>query len=336
VSGFRIATLALVLLPFPRPVEAQQISLVPAPRLIMPGESDSNSPAVRWQGQLVLFNSNGMPVRSVGPDIENLRGTHAVIFDRYDRVFRWIESAWTDADGTVYAWYHHEPGGICGGFLTAPEIGALVSFNGGRSFFDLGTILSDGYQPDCGTSNGYFAGGHGDFSVIVDRENRYFYFLFGNYGGPAKSQGVAIARLPFEFRADPVGRVEKYFEGAWNEPGIGGNVTPVFRARAPWNVPETDSFWGPAIHFNRALGQYVVLLSRSCCEPYWPQVGVYAAFTSDLSRPESWTEPVKILEDVSWYPQIIGLDADGTDTEAGADARLFIFGISDWFIRFTP
>ena len=35
----------------------------------------------------------------------------------------------------------------------------------------------------------YFSGGHGDFSVVLDREQKFFYFLFTNYGGPVETQG---------------------------------------------------------------------------------------------------------------------------------------------------
>ena len=43
----------------------------------------------------------------------------------------WVESAWLDSDGVLFGWYHHEPIGLCGegSILTAPEIGAVVSFD---------------------------------------------------------------------------------------------------------------------------------------------------------------------------------------------------------------
>lgn len=100
-------------------------------------------------------------------------------------------AVWQDIDGRLFAWYHHEPGGVCDS-LTAPQIGALVSTDGGRTFNDLGIVLSSGYPNDCASRNGYFAGGHGDFSVILDREQQYFYFLFGNYSGPLRARGCPI------------------------------------------------------------------------------------------------------------------------------------------------
>jgi hypothetical protein len=317
---------------------AQQLTLEPAPPHVMPGAIDSNSPAVRWNGKLLLFNSSDVPVRSEGTWAEDLGRTRAVLFDKYKGAKRWIESAWIDEDGTIYAWYHHEPGPVCGdGILTEPAIGALVSTDGGRFFTDLGLVLSSGYPTNCEARNGYFSGGHGDFSVILDRERQYFYFFFTNYGGPAEAHGVAVARMPFAHRANPAGQVQKYFQGSWSELGLGGRVTPVFQALQPWSSEYTDSFWGPSVHWNHALGRFVMLLNRSCCEAGWPQEGIYLAFAPDLSQPEWWSTPQRLMDgEPGWYPQLIGLGEADTDSEVGESARLYVFGESRWILRFQP
>lgn len=102
-------------------------------------------------------------------------------------------------------------------------------------------MLATGDPLNCSAANGFFAGGHGDFSVILDRDRRYFYFLFDNYSGPPEHQGVAMARMPFENRADPVGFVSKYYVGAWTEPGIGGLVTPIFPVSVSWERSNTET-----------------------------------------------------------------------------------------------
>lgn len=65
------------------------------------------------------------------------------------------------------------------------------------------------------SQNGYFAGGHGDVSVITDPEGKYFYFFSGNYSGRLETQGVAVAGLALRDRYNPVGNVWKYYQGAW-------------------------------------------------------------------------------------------------------------------------
>lgn len=320
---------------------AQTVELRPAPAVSFPAATDSNSPALWIRGELVLFNSTGNgPIRSSGTNQFNLLSSQPVVLGQSIHRPYWIEATWQDQDGTILAWYHHEPGGVCGAFsrLTAPQIGALVSFDGGKSFSDLGIVLQSGYPVDCSSQNGYFAGGNGDFSVVLGRNGEYFYFLFSNYGGPPEAQGIAIARMPFDRRYSPFGAVQKYFAGDWSEPGIGGRLTPVFPANVPWQRVDTDSFWGPSVHWNSYLGKFVMLLNRSCCSSGWPQEGVYVSFNDALANPSGWSTPVKILDgdqdNVWWYPQVLGFKPNGTDKVAGHAARLYVFGTSNWEIVF--
>jgi hypothetical protein len=192
-------------------------------------------------------------------------------------------------------------------------------------------ILSSGVAPDCKSKNGYFAGGHGDFSVVLDRNRNYFYFFFGDYGGPEGEQGVSVARMAYSQRFSPVGAVWKYRDNDWREPGVGGRTTPVFRANVGWQSENADSYWGPAIHWNTYLRKFVMLMNRSCCTTGWPQEGIYAAFSEDLAH---WTEPRKILDHPGWYPQVLGIGPGGTDTVAGRTARLYIYGESYWDLVF--
>jgi hypothetical protein len=268
-------------------------------------------------------------MRSSGPDQFHLGGPIAVSLSPLTHRPYWIEATWVDQDGTMFAWYHHEPAGLCGTkHLTAPEIGALVSYDGGINFTDLGIVLSNGYPIDCSAQNGYFGGGNGDFTVVLSRKRTYFYFLFSNYGGPVNAQGVAVARMSFDRRYSPVGAVQKYYNGNWLEPGNGGAVTPIFPATVAWEQADTDAFWGPSVHWNTYLGKWVMLLNRSCCSPGWPQAGIYASFSSDLSNPAGWSQPLQLLEGGAWYPQVIGRSPDGTDTLAGQVARFYMGGTS--------
>jgi hypothetical protein len=218
-------------------------------------------------------------------------------------------------------------------------IGAVISHDGGKSFEDLGIVLSSGGAVDCSARNGFFAGGNGDFSVILDRSGEYFYFLFDNYAGDLSEQGVVIARMALADRQRPVGAVWKYFGGKWTEPGLGGHVQPVFGATVRWQDENTDSYWGPSVHWNTYLERYVVLLNHACCKPDWPQEGIYVTFNRDLSDPGGWTPPAKILGkvdyDAGFYPQVIGIEPGETDTIAGEVARFYVHGRSDWTIEFS-
>jgi hypothetical protein len=314
---------------------AQRATLRPARPIRPPGISDSNSPVLRSDGRFAIYQSMGIPLYVEGASQTAELKARGVFFTSFEHMPMWIESVWQDDDGTVYGWYHHEKW-LCQNKLASPVIGALVSRDGGKTFDDLGIVLESGYANDCSARNGFFAGGHGDFSVLLDQSRQYFYFYFSNYSGPASTQGVAVARMAFSARTRPAGRVFKYFQGSWSEPGVRGRVSAILPATVNWSREDTDSFWGPSLHWNTYLQRYVMLLNRACCGPGWPSGGTYVSFNPDLSAPTVWSVPEKILDaDKSrWYPQVVGRPPNGTDRQAGREARFYMSGESEYEIVF--
>lgn len=304
---------------------------------------DGNSPGVWIDGQLRVYTSTGaQPMAMTGATVFQLGMTADPVVSPRDHYPLWIEAAWRDDDGRIFAWYHHEPSGVCGSSaLTAPRIGALASDDGGRTFRDLGIVLASGDPLDCAAQNGFFAGGHGDFSVIPDTSRQYFYFLFTNYGGAAEAQGVSLARMAFEDRANPAGKVWKLHADRWESAGVGGPVTPVFPATIPWNRPNAESFWGPSVHWNSYLLRYVVVMNRACCAANWQQEGIWLTSNHDLNNPFTWQTPQKLLDDSEigfapgYYPQLWGSSLGETDSAAGQAVRLYVKGVSSWEILFT-
>jgi len=343
-----VALLSAALLAGTGPAGAQTATLRAAPEVSMPATADSNSPA-HWDGEtLYVFNSWNHPSRSGGRDVFTLGPPQPIRFVPEDPSIgnRWIEATWPDPDGTLYGWYHNEPKGLCPGSeartqygLTSPRIGAVRSRDNGATWQDLGLILTaPPGSLDCQAANGYFAGGHGDFSVMLDAGREWLYLFFGNYAGDAVTQGVAVARMRWADRAAPVGRVWKHHAGGWAEPGVGGRTTPIHPVTVAWQRPDTDAFWGPSVHWNTHLERYVMLLNRSCCRPEWPQEGVYISFAADLARPASWSPPRLLHRGGEWYPQVMGLDRQKRETDklAGAVARFFMHGRSLHEIVFSP
>ncbi|MBI2949393.1 MAG: DUF4091 domain-containing protein [Verrucomicrobia bacterium] len=306
-----------------------------------PGETDCNSPA-HWDGDtLYLFNSAGHPWRSSGPDLLHLTNDYRRCeYDNKVNGGRWIECTWKADDGTFYGWYHNEPGGLCAGTrLTAPKIGAVRSADNGATWRDLGIVLEASPNTlNCGTANYYFAGGNGDFSIMLDPEREWLYFFISTYAGDVSEQGVSVARMSWADRDQPGGKVFKWHDGRWREPGLGGRVTPIFPARIDWHRADADAFWGASAHWNSHLDRYVILLNRAQ-DKDWTQEGVYVTFNRDLSNPGGWSAPQKILGSLrkdQWYPQVLGLDKANCETDklAGEKARLFVRGQSRWEILF--
>src|SRR5258708_28683425 len=141
-----------------------------------------------------------------------LRYARAIPFRNSNTSPWWIEATHRMADGRIYAWYHHEVYGMCAdNDLAVPEIGAAVSNDDGNSFVDLGVVLQTGKDPDCNAKNGYFAGGHGDFSVILAQQQRFFYFYFSVYDGLPGEHGIAMARMAIFDKTQPAGKLMTYF-----------------------------------------------------------------------------------------------------------------------------
>src|SRR5262249_212910 len=157
--------------------------------------------------------------RSMGPDLETLGNPQITRFNTASlRVNHWIEAVWKTSDALLWGWYHAEPwdsicpnASILGRTLTAPEIGAAVSFDNGFTWYDLGIVLkADPTTLVCETPNGYFSGGVGDLSVMLDERQEYLYIFFGTYSGDVGEQGVSVARMNWNDRTSPVGNVWRW------------------------------------------------------------------------------------------------------------------------------
>ncbi len=161
-----------------------------------------------------------------------------------------------------------------------------------------------------------------------------------------------MARLVWADRDEPVGKVTVWRDGVWlparafrQSRDDGTTVirwfypaaTPIHPTTDSWHDDDTntDAFWGPSVHWNTYLEQYVMLLNRAKNSNF-DEEGIYVSFAPTLDDPSRWSTPVKILKGGSWYPQVLGLEPGvGTDKTAGEWARLFITGRSDQFIRFS-
>ncbi len=307
---------------------------------------DCNSP-VEWDnnGEMFVFTSSQQPFRSSGANMFGLSWPALPVYIAPLAGVtggQWIEATYRADDGMLYAWYHNEPPGLCGksSRLTAPRIGALVSADDGQTWQNLGIVLdAPAGSINCSTSNYYFAGGNGDFSVIADQNNEYLYFYFSTYHRQVWEQGVAVARMRIEDLDNPIGKVWKWLDGGWNSAGLGGHVTVTFPALIDWHRSNANAFWGPSVHYNTHLETYVMLLNRAI-DRNWTQEGIYVSYNENPENPHGWSTPGPLPifrnagQNIGWYPQVIGLGGDETDKVASQMARLFISGHSYWEIVF--
>jgi len=332
---------------------APRVELSAATHLRFTGDVDSNSPAV-WQrvaglNQLLILTSvAGKPSLATGPQLDRLSVALPVLLDPWPGEGVWMEATVEDDDGTLYGYYHNEnTATVCpGSGKVIPRIGAARSTDHGLTWTSLGVILEAPLgSHDCETNDMYFVGGVGDFSVQLDQDARDLYIFFSQYN--RRSQGVGVARLAWADRDNPTGKVMVFSNGVWlparGFPFPNGTLrwsyppaVPIFPTREPWNDDDTevDAFWGPAVHWNVFLEQYVMLLNHAK-DTNWKQEGIYVSFNRRLDDPAGWSAPAKILSGGRWYPQVMGIEAGaGTDKVAGRWARFFMSGTSEHMIQF--
>jgi hypothetical protein len=326
--------------------------LVSAARFELPAEIDSSNPAV-WSlvdgiARLFVISSwGGVPVRISGPSLESLRLDGPVGFASHPGHGVWMEAIVPDDAGVWYGYYHHErPADFCGRpDRQLPRIGSMRSSDNGQTWHDLGVILDAPPSSEaCESANRFVLGGIGDVTAALDAESKDLYLYFSQYTSDGGTQGVAVARMAWADRDAPAGKAMIWNNRTWL-PAIESPLsdtgwsypsgTPLVRSEHPFHDRSgtNDVFWGPSIHWNTYLEQYVMLLNRARDDQFG-QEGIYVAFSLTL-EPTGWSMPAKIRSGGGWYPQVIGNETGkGTDRSAGRRARFFQTGRSDRMIEF--
>lgn len=343
-------------------------------------QTDCHSPGF-WDSEeqrLYIFNSWELPWRTSGTSLYDLGPSEPVTLDVLQNGGEWLEGIWKVPNGKLYGWYHLEPDGLqkpgdyygstkvqqektetlrtmsippgskfFERYPTKPKIGALVSEDKGKTWKDLGFVLSAPEELVSTTSSdAWYFGGEGDFGTCVDKEEEFVYFFITTFYGGKENQGLGFARMSLRDLGQPVGKVWKWRDGAWQEPGIGGYAQPVIPVFEDWHSKQANAFWGPVVHWNTWLNTYVMFLNR-VNDGTWNMEGYYVSFNPDISNPLGWSEPVKVLDGeearqatapdgsmTGWYVSIFPAEDYDNDNRIGRRARLFATGTSLWEIEF--
>lgn len=335
-------------------------TLVPMSVMEFINETDSNSPVV-WDyvGGVptvhVLNSVAGQTQLSVGRTLSRLTDLQHVSFAAAPPPGGvWIETVIPASDGAWYGYYHNEMASdLCpASGKVMPRIGAARSRDRGRTWEDLGPILSVPWiTANCATRNQYFIGGVGDLSALLEPDEQFLYIYYTQYVEQDGLAGVAVARMAWADRDRPAGRVEVWQGGVWlpatlmewRDQDTGETIaeewhypfaTPIHAAADRWDDPsrDVDVFWGPSVHWNTHLQSAVMLLNRAVDNGFKPG-GIYVSFNPRLGDPAGWTVPVKLLDGGKWYPQVVG-SFRGTDKVAGESARFYMSGKSEYTIVF--
>lgn len=285
---------------------------------------------------------------------------------------RWMEAVYrVPATGVLYGLYHLEEGPYvhCPApndrpYLSVPHIGLGRSRDNGRTWENLGIIISDGsFEISCDAPMRFFAGGVGDPSMAVGPDSTYAYIAFTDYtGSDPRTQGIQLARIAIAdldapLNADGTSKAHRWHAGAWTAPGLQGTpgprvgqswatvplgqASPVLPPERSWLREDGGGYWGPSLSWNTHVGAFMLLLNKVSGSKAFDADGNYLAFLPDMAAPRvAPATPIRL--DVlphgpkpAWYVQAIGDPSmRGTSAWTGQDARLFLGEISHVTLHF--
>jgi hypothetical protein len=292
--------------------------------------------------------------------------------DPSDTKMRWMESVYRrPTDGVLFGLYHLEEGPYvrCPApyerpYLSVPHIGLARSRDNGRTWDNLGLILSDGSFPiSCDLPVRFFAGGVGDPSMAVGPDSSHLYIAFTDYSGTdARTQGIQLARLAMPdldapLADDGTSKARRWYNGAWTGPGLQGTpgpragqtwtpvplgqATPLLPPVRSWQAADGGGYWGPSLSWNTQVGAFMLLLNKVSGAKVFDAHGNYLAFIPHMTAPSVVPASPIRLDTLpngprsAWYVQALGdPHMRGTSMLTGQDARLFLGEWSHLVLRF--
>jgi hypothetical protein len=286
---------------------------------------------------------------------------------------RWMESVYRQPrTGTLYGLYHMEEGPYvkCPApnerpYLSVPHIGMSRSNDNGRTWENLGIIISDGsFEISCDSPVRFFAGGVGDPSMAVGPDSLYAYIAFTDYtGDDPRTQGIQLARIALAdldtpLSADGTSKATRWHNGAWTAPGLQGTpgprvgqawtpvalgqATPLLTPARSWLREDGGGYWGPSLSWNTHVGAFMLLLNKVSGAKAFDADGNYLTFVPDTDAPAPVPAMPIRLDALpngpksAWYVQALGDPSmRGTSNWTGQDSRLFLGEHSHVLMRFS-
>jgi hypothetical protein len=161
---------------------------------------------------------------------------------------QWLQHA-EPAGKMLFAWIHNETGcNYKNGYQTHKSMSLATSADHGLTWHVEGSIISGTDAPTPGRITG-----EGDCTAVDGRDGYYYAYCWRN-----TNPGVIVARAPVT-NPGP-GNWKKYFNGAWSEPGLGGNASKLASGAGT-----ATSHWlstGETVNLGRVPGGLGLFFSR--------------------------------------------------------------------------
>jgi hypothetical protein len=179
-----------------------------------------------------------------------------------------------------------------------------VSEDDGASFEKLGAVVSSSQPKGWVYYEGQGDAGAAEPGSVVTSDGAYLYLYYTEHsriGG--RGVQVCLARVPLDDGPLLPGQFEKWHDGAFSTPGLGGLDTPVMTTHA-WDDSEAMQ---AHVVYSAALNKYVMVLSVD----FWKEFveedgklersGIYIALSSDGI---AWSRPERLIR--NWVIPLLG------------------------------
>ena len=292
------------------------------------------SPTLRL---LLAATEKGNPKHSSylveGADFENLNSAKKIlefgVSGTFDSGYAGMSGAYRHSDGTWYGFYHAEDrenmppipvGGLEGYYGT---IGLASSNDNGESWTKLGPIISSNKPKGWTAYEGQFDSGVGIPGFVVSKTGEYlyaYYYEMSRVDGRGAQTCMARSRIA---DGPPLpGTWEKYYNGAFSEPGLGGKDTPVVTGTS---ISEDGFALGAHPVFSNQLNKYIMVVNIGFASELdflggqLERSGIYSSYSHDGIR---WSNPEPLIIDnavpqygrsLSWEATIVLDEGSGTD-----------------------
>ncbi len=279
-------------------VECLQVRVGP-PTVIrgpFPDELDAAFSALKLpDGSFRGFSANGTTYAIDGSSLEDMRGERRPVLEAGPKgsvndCGRWLTSM-VRTGGRLLGFVHQEHACDYAKGKTDKSQAIASSTDDGLTWTDLGTVITgtDAPAPDKIT-------GEGDCTMLDGRDG----YLYGYCLRNTDWQTIAV-RAPIEQPTE----WRKYFEGAWNEPGLGGKATAIgfvgigtgYLKEAGWVAAVATDPWfgGLRLSFSKDKSSFVdvkdPLLAIDGSDWHRPAATDLIAYTTVLN-PEDGTNAI--------------------------------------------
>ena len=249
-------------------------------------------------------------VTATGIDIKGISKTFA---------YRAGGPLYRDLDSGMLLMVYHAERHYSGTYAFYSEIGMAASTDDGRTFHDLGIVLSPHVSP---SSRGTVEMGGGTFAI----KDGYVYVFFRDTLSPGIDVNLAVARASLEdvvaaAKRGETAQFRKYFGGGFTEPGLAGRSSPL-------ELGNPLNRW-MSVTYDTALDRFLIVIDET--------MGQQRTLLSLIASKDgiSWS-PRKELVSASgelFYPSMVG--AAGNPLATGKTFDVYFTASHNWRNRWA-